>query len=128
LAPPLLARRKPGSDVPVKIMVGAWMMPVFGMLARLKGLRGTPFDLFGYTRERKAERLLRERYLAFVRELPGRLRADNKETALRLAQLPDGVRGYGHIKQAAMDKFDQQWAELMPRYRNAQVVELRRQA
>jgi indolepyruvate ferredoxin oxidoreductase len=128
LAPPLLARRKPGSDVPAKITLGAWMLPVFGMLARLKGLRGTPFDPFGYTRERKAERQLRDRYLAFVRELPANLRADNREAALKLAQLPDAVRGYGHIKQAAMDRFDLQWAELMPRYRSAQVVELRRQA
>jgi indolepyruvate ferredoxin oxidoreductase len=128
LAPPLLARRKPGSDVPAKIMLGAWMMPVFGVLARLKGLRGTPFDPFGYTRERKAERRLRERYLAFVHELAGRLRADNKAAALQLAQMPDAVRGYGHIKQAAMEAFDRQWAELLPRYRNAQVVELRRQA
>jgi indolepyruvate ferredoxin oxidoreductase len=128
LAPPLLARRKPGSDVPAKITLGAWMLPVFGMLARLKGLRGTPFDPFGYTRERKAERQLRDRYLAFVRELPANLRADNREAALKLAQLPDAVRGYGHIKQAAMEAFDRQWAELLPRYRKAQVVELRRQA
>jgi indolepyruvate ferredoxin oxidoreductase len=128
LAPPLLARRKPGSDVPAKITLGAWMMPVFGMLARMKGLRGTPLDLFGYTRERKAERALRDRYLAFVRDLPALLTAANKAAALQLAQSPDGVRGYGHIKQAAMDKLDAQWAELLPRYRNEQVVELRRQA
>jgi indolepyruvate ferredoxin oxidoreductase len=128
LAPPLLARRKPGSDVPAKITLGSWMLPVFGMLARLKGLRGTLFDPFGHTRERKAERQLRDRYLAFVRELPAILRADNREAALKLAQLPEQVRGYGHIKQAAMDRFEVQWAELMPRYRSAQVVELRRQA
>jgi indolepyruvate ferredoxin oxidoreductase len=128
LAPPLLARRKPGSDVPAKMAFGGWLMPVFGMLARFKGLRGTKLDPFGYTHERKAERALRDRYLAFVRELATGLRADNKEAALKLAALPDQVRGYGHIKQAAMTKFDAQWAELAARYRNAHVVELKRRA
>jgi indolepyruvate ferredoxin oxidoreductase len=128
LAPPLLARKKPGSDVPAKVAFGGWMMPVFGALARFKGLRGTPLDPFGYTRERKGERALRDRYLAFVRELASGLRATNKDAALKLAQLPDQVRGYGHIKQAAMDKLDGQWPELLARYRERHVVELKRRA
>jgi indolepyruvate ferredoxin oxidoreductase len=128
LAPPLLARKKPGSDVPAKMSFGAWLMPTFGVLARLKGLRGTPFDPFGYTRERRNERALRDRYLAFVRELATGLRMTNKDAALKLAQAPDQVRGYGHIKQAAMDSFDAQWPELLARYRNEHVVELRRHA
>jgi indolepyruvate ferredoxin oxidoreductase len=128
LAPPLLARRKPGSDVPAKATFGGWMMPVFGALAHLKGLRGTPLDPFGYTRERKGERALRDRYLAFVRDLAASLGANNRDAALRLAQAPDQVRGYGHIKQAAMDRLDAQWPELLARYRGEQVVELRRQA
>jgi indolepyruvate ferredoxin oxidoreductase len=128
LAPPLLARKKPGSDVPSKVAFGGWMMPVFGALARFKGLRGTPLDPFGYTRERKGERALRDRYLAFARELATSLRLDNREAALKLAALPDQVRGYGHIKQAAMDKLDAQWPELAARYRDGNVVELKRQA
>jgi indolepyruvate ferredoxin oxidoreductase len=128
LAPPLLARKKPGSDVPAKMQFGGWLMPVFAALARFKGLRGTPLDPFGYTRERKAERLLRDRYLAFVRELATSLQAGNREAALKLAQAPDQVRGYGHIKQAAMDRLDAQWPELLARYRGEQVIELRRQA
>ncbi|MBQ5946076.1 indolepyruvate ferredoxin oxidoreductase family protein [Massilia sp. ST3] len=130
LAPPLLARRKPGSNVPAKMRFGAWMMPVFGVLARFKGLRGTPFDVFGYTHERKAERALRERYLAFVRELATGLNAANKDAALKLAALPDAVRGYGHIKEAAMEKMDAQWNELMAHYRHppARVVQIKRQA
>jgi indolepyruvate ferredoxin oxidoreductase len=124
LAPPLLARKKPGSDVPAKATFGGWMMPVFGALARLKGLRGTPLDPFGYTRERKGERALRERYLAFVRDLATNLRADNKDAALRLAQAPDQVRGYGHIKQAAMDQLAAQWPGLLAAYRGGQVLEL----
>jgi len=128
LAPPLLARKKPGSKLPAKSTFGGWMMPVFGVLARFKGLRGTPFDPFGYTRERKEERALRDRYLGFVHELASGLRATNKDAALKLAQLPDQVRGYGHIKQAAMDSFASQWQEGMARFRNEHVVELKRRA
>jgi indolepyruvate ferredoxin oxidoreductase len=115
LAPPLLARRKPGSEVPAKMTFGAWMMPAFGLLARLKSLRGTPLDVFGYTRERRRERGLRDRYFGLVGQLVASLRADNMETALKLAQLPDQVRGYGHVKLAALDQLDAQWEELLPR-------------
>jgi indolepyruvate ferredoxin oxidoreductase len=128
LAPPLLARRKPGSDVPAKITLGSWMMPVFGGLARFKSLRGGPLDIFGYTEERKRERGLRERYLAFAEMLATSLNPGNREAALKLAQLPDGVRGYGHIKLAAMDKLDAEWPKLMAQYRGEQVIELKRRA
>jgi indolepyruvate ferredoxin oxidoreductase len=128
LAPPLLARRKPGSGVPAKMRFGGWMMPVFGVLARLKPLRGTLFDVFGYTQERKRERALRDRYLAFARELAVGLAAENKEAALKLAQLPDKVRGYGHVKLAALDMADTEWDALLVRYRAAQAVELKRRA
>jgi indolepyruvate ferredoxin oxidoreductase len=89
-------------------------------------LRGTPLDPFGHTRERKGERALRDRYLAFARDLPASLRANNKDAALKLAQSPDQVRGYGHIKQAAMDKLDGQWPELLARYRSEHIIELKR--
>jgi len=104
------------------------MKSAFGVLARFKSLRGTPLDVFGYTQERKRERALRERYLAFAAELAASLKADNKEAALKLAQLPDQVRGYGHVKLAALDQADAQWTELAARFRAARVVELKRQA
>ncbi|WP_422802390.1 indolepyruvate ferredoxin oxidoreductase family protein [Telluria beijingensis] len=126
LAPPLLARSKPGSTVPRKMRLGGWMMPVFGVLARCKSLRGGPLDVFGYTAERRRERALRDRYLAFAGTLADSLRADNLDAALALAQLPDGVRGYGHVKLAALDKFDADWERLLAAYRGGKVVELRR--
>ncbi len=128
LAPPLLARKKPGSDTPAKMTLGSWMMPTFGVLARFKGLRGTPLDVFGYTHERRRERALRDQYLAFVRNLATSLTAENKDTALKLAQLPDQVRGYGHVKLAALDKFDARWSELLAQLRASSTggVELRR--
>ena len=128
LAPPLLARSKPGSTVPRKVRLGGWMMPVFGALARCKSLRGGPLDVFGYTAERRRERALRDRYLAFVDTLAHSLRADNMAAALALAQLPDAVRGYGHVKLAALDRFDAEWERQLAAYRSGQAVELRRRA
>ena len=128
LAPPLLARKKPGSDVPAKMAFGGWMMKGFGGLARLKGLRGTPLDVFGYTQERRRERALRDRYLAFARELSASLELHNKAAALKLAQLPEQVRGYGHVKLAAMDQLDAAWQQLQPTLSAPQAVQLKRQA
>lgn len=106
LAPPLLARKKPGSDVPRKIRVGAWILPVFRMLAPLKVLRGTPFDPFGYTAERRRERALRDGYFALVAEICATLDGANKASLLKLAQLPEQVRGYGHVKVKNLDRAD----------------------
>jgi indolepyruvate ferredoxin oxidoreductase len=104
LAPPVLARRKPGSDVPAKIAFGEWVMHAFKALAPLKVLRGTPLDIFGYTDERKRERALRDDYFKFVDEVNEKLSQDNKALMLKLAQLAEQVRGYGHIKLRSMDK------------------------
>jgi indolepyruvate ferredoxin oxidoreductase len=129
LAPPLLARREPGSEVPAKIAFGGWMLNAFGVLRRLKGLRGTALDPFGYTAERRRERALRDRYLDFVRSLPQRLTAANKPAALKLAQLPDGVRGYGHIKLKAMDAFDAAWQDGVAEFEAPKkTIEIKRQA
>jgi indolepyruvate ferredoxin oxidoreductase len=128
LAPPLLARKKPGSDVPAKMAFGGWMMKGFGGLARLKGLRGTPLDIFGYTEERRRERALRDRYLAFARDLSAGLEPHSKAAALKLAQLPEQVRGYGHVKLAAMDQMDAAWQARMAEFHMPATVELKRRA
>lgn len=128
LAPPLLARKKPGSYVPAKIAFGGWMLKGFSGLARLKGLRGTPLDIFGYTEERRRERALRDRYLAFTGEVSVGLTPNNKATALKLAQLPEQVRGYGHVKLAAMTQADAAWQHLHAAFLAPQTVELKRQA
>jgi indolepyruvate ferredoxin oxidoreductase len=98
LAPPLLSR--PGPDGrPAKRAFGAWIERAYPLLARLKGLRGTPLDLFGYTAERRMERgLIRqyERDLAEVLKDPGR----NMDAAVALAELPLSIRGFGPVKEA----------------------------
>ncbi len=101
LAPPLLARK--GSDGrPRKQVYGAWMQSGFRALARMKRLRGTPLDVFGYTSERRQERAWRDEYVAAVEMLKQALSEGNRDLALRLAQLPESVRGFGHVKLPAL--------------------------
>jgi indolepyruvate ferredoxin oxidoreductase len=81
------------------------MMPAFRLLARLKFLRGTAFDPFGYTSERKAERRLVADYEAVITRHITALRADRISALARLARLPEMIRGYGHIKEDAIRRF-----------------------
>ncbi len=81
------------------------MMPALRLLARLKFLRGTAFDPFGYTNERKAERQLIADYETTIRRYIAGLRADRISAVLRLARLPEMIRGYGHVKEDAIRKF-----------------------
>ncbi|MCG2582988.1 indolepyruvate ferredoxin oxidoreductase family protein [Massilia sp. TS11] len=104
LAPPLLARKKPGSAVPAKMQFGAWVLPLFRLLAKAKVLRGTALDVFGYTAERRRERAWRDEYLALLDEMTASLDAASKPHWLKLANLPEQVRGYGHVKLASLDK------------------------
>ncbi len=105
LAPPLLSRRNRQGHL-VKRRYGAWMMSAFGVLARLKTLRGTAFDIFGYTDERRMERLLVQEYREAVAvALPAfRHGKEGSQLVLELARLPDAIRGFGHVKAAAVSK------------------------
>ncbi len=97
LAPPLLARRGP-DGLPRKMRFGPWVFPVFRTLAAMRGLRGTPLDVFGYTTERRIERALAHDYASLVNALLERLDADSLDAACALAEVPDAIRGYGHVK------------------------------
>jgi len=99
LAPPLTARRDKHGHLKKKTY-GPGMTRVFRLLARLKFLRGTPFDPFGRTKERRWERKLLRDYLALLNMLEKKLTADNYETARALAAYPEKIRGFGHVKEA----------------------------
>ncbi|XOV88507.1 MAG: indolepyruvate ferredoxin oxidoreductase family protein [Pseudomonadota bacterium] len=98
LAPPLIAPRD-GNGQPTKIAFGSWMGLAFRILARLRFLRGTAFDPFAYTRDRKLERQLIADYEADVAALLPRLDASNIKVIRQLLTLPDRIRGFGHIKE-----------------------------
>ena len=100
LAPPLFARR--GSDgLPLKQLYGGWMGAAFGVLAKLKFLRGTLFDPFGYTHERRLERALIEEYKLGIRATLPFITAQPKK-CLELARIPEQIRGFGHVKLKAI--------------------------
>ena len=118
LAPPLLARRDPDTGHLRKKAYGPWMFEAFGLLARLKWLRGTPFDIFGYSAERRAERQLIRDYEATVEALLAGLAADNHALAVEIAAIPEKIRGYGHVKDKAISEAKTRQAELMAEWRN----------
>jgi indolepyruvate ferredoxin oxidoreductase len=116
LAPPLLARRDKATGEPRKMRFGPWMLPAFRLLAKGKRLRGTAFDVFGYSAERKLERQMIADYERLLDEVAQRLSPETHRTAVALASLALDIKGYGHIKQrnykAAKAKEDALLAEL----------------
>jgi len=98
LAPPLFARRDEVTGEPKKMTFGPWIFPLFRLLAKFKFLRGTPFDPFGYSAERKLERALVRDYEAMLEEVLARLSGDNHHVAVGLAAIPEKIRGFGHVK------------------------------
>ncbi|WP_157219359.1 indolepyruvate ferredoxin oxidoreductase family protein [Flavisphingomonas formosensis] len=112
LAPPML----PGRDAtgrPKKREFGAWMLPVFRILQRFKGLRGTPFDPFGHTAERRMERRLIEDYRAMIRDVVARVEQGNLAAAIELAGAAYDVRGYGPVKDASVEEYELQRRALL---------------
>jgi indolepyruvate ferredoxin oxidoreductase len=102
LSPPILAPKGPDGR-PKKIAFGGWMIDAaFPVLARLKGLRGTPLDIFGYTPERKMERGLIRDFEATLDRLIAGLSAERLGTAVKIAAVPQQIRGFGHIKEASV--------------------------
>jgi len=118
LAPPLLAQRDPNTGLPRKISFGPWMLGAFGLLAKLKGLRGTTFDLFGYTQERRTERKLIADYEALVAEILGKLSPQNHALCVALAAIPEKIRGFGHVKERHLTATKTEEAELLKRLRD----------
>ncbi|MFO1314312.1 MAG: indolepyruvate ferredoxin oxidoreductase family protein [Burkholderiales bacterium] len=119
LAPPLLARRDPATGEPRKRRYGAWMQHALRLLARMKGLRGTPFDPFGRTPERRAERQAVADFERILDRLAAGLDARNYALAVEIAALPSTVRGFGHVKDRSRAAYQQQAAALLARFGRA---------
>jgi indolepyruvate ferredoxin oxidoreductase len=124
LAPPLMSRRDPISGRPRKYVFGPWIFTLFRWLAGRKHWRGSFFDPFGWTAERKAERVLIRAYEAMLDEICARLVRDNHATAVALASVPDRIRGFGVIKMKSIDVAEAERAALLQRFRNDTTVML----
>nr|WP_314365379.1 indolepyruvate ferredoxin oxidoreductase family protein [uncultured Achromobacter sp.] len=101
LAPPLFSRRDKAGHL-VKRAYGPGMLKVFGVLAKMRRLRGTRLDVFGYTAERRAERELIREYRETLSAILVKLNRGNLERAVALARVPEEIRGYGHVKEEAV--------------------------
>ncbi len=100
LAPPIFSKQDPETGEMRKKEYGPWMYGAFKLLAKLKGLRGTALDIFGYTEERKMERQLIADYETDVAEILKRLNHESHALCVELASIPEDIRGFGHVKLA----------------------------
>jgi indolepyruvate ferredoxin oxidoreductase len=117
LAPPVVAERDAAGHLK-KRTYGPWMLAAFGVLAKLRFLRGTALDPFGRTEERKTERALIAEYEATVEEIVRDLAPANHAAAVGLASVPEEIRGYGHVKDAHLAKAKAHAEILRANFRN----------
>ena len=118
LAPPLLAKKDPETGHLRKQEFGTWVLGMFKILSRLKFLRGTAFDIFGRTEERKMERQLIEDYRLLAEEVANSLNSSNIDLAKQLLSLPEEIRGFGHVKEANVVQVRKAWQALLLEYRS----------
>jgi len=115
MAPPVVARGSHGR-APAKIRIGSWMLPAMRWLAHGKRLRGTAFDPFGRTGERRMERELIAHFDGLFDAMANELSTDNQSLAARIAALPMSIRGFGHVKLANLEAAKLREAELLHRF------------
>ena len=127
LAPPLLAKKNDQGELQ-KQQFGPWMLTGFKLLAKLKGLRGTPLDVFGRTEERKEERALIAQYRASIEEVLAGLAPENHTTAVEIARIPEQIKGYGHVKARHLATTRPQWTALMQAFRQPAIVQKKQAA
>ena len=117
LAPQLFFPRDADTGRVRKITVGGWAFRAFSLLARLRFLRGTPFDVFGYMRQRRLERRLVGEYEATLLELLAGLSADNHALAVEIARIPEYVRGFDRVKDEQLAAAREKQAGLLAEFR-----------
>ena len=117
LAPPLFSRRDIETGRPAKRTFGPWMLRAMALLAKCKGLRGTIFDVFGYSAERREERQLVRDYKATIAELIQGLNHENHALAIEIASIPEKIRGFGHVKERHLGAARAEWETLMQAWR-----------
>ena len=124
LAPPGLSKKNDKGEA-LKSPFGPWVRSAFGLLTKMKGLRGGALDFFGRSAERQMERALIVEYRACIDELLQTLNAGNRALAVEIARIPEEIRGYGHVKERHLKAARPKWDALMSRWR---AVELKQAA
>lgn len=122
LAPPLFAKRDPETGHLKKASFGPWMMWAFRLLSKFKFMRGTPLDIFGYSKERRTERDLIRAYKDQVSQVLDFLNKDNLALAVEFAQIPEYIRGYGHVKEKHLATALKKQADLWQKLQHSQAL------
>ncbi len=117
LAPQIFFPRDADTGRVRKLTLGGWAFRGLGLLARFRFLRGTPFDVFGYMKQRRLERRLIGEYEATIRELLAGLSAENHELAVEIARIPEYVRGFDRVKDEQLAAAREQEASLLAEFR-----------
>ena len=112
LAPPILGGGLDAQGRPKKRAFGSWMMSAFRVMARLRFVRGTPLDIFGYNADRKLERDLIAGYEKDVATVLSLLSPLNHDIAVELLSLPERIRGYGPVKEKAVNEAKVRYTQL----------------
>lgn len=122
LAPPIFGHRDPLTGHLQKREFGQWIMPLFRLLAKCRFLRGTPFDPFAYSEERRTERQLVADYEALVEMLLVEICPDSYPTAVELASLPEKIRGFGHVKADNLSRIRHRQTTLLAELQGSPVM------
>jgi len=118
LAPPIIAKRNDKGQL-IKQKMSPHMVMVFKVLAQFKFLRGTALDIFGRTDERQTERALIQEYKDAVHELLASLNPDNHALAVKMANVTEQIKGFGHVKEKHLAAVMVQWQNCMDAFRKA---------
>jgi indolepyruvate ferredoxin oxidoreductase len=121
MAPPLLQRRDARTGRYRKRTFGPWMLHAFKVLAKLKRLRGTALDIFGYSSHRRTERELIAEYERTLDELLAGLTADNHALAVEIAEIPEHIRGYVVVKERHLQQARARQTKLLEQFRSGEV-------
>ncbi len=111
LAPPLLSKTNSKGEL-IKQKYGPFMLTGFKLLAKMKGLRGTPFDPFGRSHERQTERALMGEYMQHIEQAIEGLNSETHTHALKVAQVAENIKGFGHVKERNIRAARLQWQQL----------------
>lgn len=112
LAPPMIAKKDSQGHLR-KSQYGQWMLGAFKLMRRFKSLRGGWMDVFSKTAERRQERQLIADYMQLLDDLAQCLDKRNVDNTRALLELPQSIRGYGHVKEANMEKAARERANLL---------------
>jgi indolepyruvate ferredoxin oxidoreductase len=118
LAPPLIAKRNEKGQL-IKQKMSPHMLLAFKVLAQFKFLRGTALDIFGRTEERQTERALIQEYKDAIDELLVSLKSENLALAVKMANVTEQVKGFGHVKEKHLAAVMVQWQNCMDAFRKA---------